>query len=79
MDNRIKSQDWETLSAYLDGQLTPRELTHLETRLSSDPELRTALEELRQTRGVLRSLPKLRVPRNFTLSPEMVGIRRDST
>jgi anti-sigma factor RsiW len=78
MKNQIKSRDWEALSAYLDGQLSNREHTRLETRLRSEPELQVALEELQQTRGVLRSLPKLRVPRNFTLTPEMVGLKRDT-
>ena len=79
MKNQIKSRDWEALSAYLDGQLSNREHTHLQTRLKSDPDLQSALEDLRQTRSVIRSLPKLRVPRNFRLTPEMVGIKRDTT
>jgi len=79
MKNQIKSRDLEVLSAYLDGQLASREQTRLETRLKSDPDLQSALEELRQTRNMLRSLPKLRVPRNFTLTPEMLGFKRDTT
>lgn len=79
MKNQIKSRDWEALSTYLDGQLSNREHTGLETRLKSDPDLQSALEDLRQTRSVIRSLPKLRVPRNFSLTPEMVGIKRDTT
>lgn len=78
MTNRIKSRDWEALSAYLDGQLSTRERTRLETRLRSDSELQAALEELRQTRGVLRRLPRFRVPRNFILTPEMVQLKRDT-
>jgi hypothetical protein len=76
---RSSKRDWEVLSAYIDGQLATRELTRLETRLKSDPELQTALEELRQTRNILRSLPKLRIPRNFTLTPEMLGFKHDTT
>jgi hypothetical protein len=78
MINNIKSRDWEVLSAYLDGQLSSREQTRLETRLKQDPDLQSALEDIRQTRNVLRSLPKLRVPRNFILTPEMVGLKRDT-
>jgi anti-sigma factor RsiW len=77
MKNRIKSRDWEALSAYLDGQLSDRERTRLETRLESEPELQTALEELRQTQGLMRNLPKLKAPRNYTLTPEMVGLKRE--
>ena len=78
MKNRIKSRDWETLSAYLDDQLSSRERARLESRLQNDADLQDALEQLRQTRGVLRSLPKLRVPRNFTLTPQMVGQDRQT-
>lgn len=77
MKNPINSRDWEALSGYLDGQLSDRERTRLETRLERDPELHTALEELRQTRGLLQNLPILRPPRNYTLTPEMVGLKRD--
>lgn len=79
MKNQIKSRDWEALSAYLDGQLSNREHTRLQTRLKSNPDLQSALEDLRQTRSVIRGLPMLRVPRNFRLTPEMVGIKRDKT
>jgi len=41
-------------------------------------ELRTALEEMRRTRAILRSAPILRAPRNYTLKPEMVKIRQQT-
>jgi hypothetical protein len=66
-------RDVEKLSAYLDGQLKPSELARLESRLQTDPELASILKELRQTRGLLRQLPQRRAPRNFTLTPKMVG------
>jgi anti-sigma factor RsiW len=66
-------RDVEKLSAYLDGQLKPSEKARLESRLRSEPELASVLKELRQTRGLLRQLPQRRAPRNFTLTPKMVG------
>jgi hypothetical protein len=36
--------------------------------------LRAAMEDLQRTRMILRSQPTIRAPRNFTLSPQMVGI-----
>lgn len=77
MKTRISSRDWEALSAYIDEQLTARERSRLELRLQSDTNLQTALEELRRTRAVLRSLPKLRAPRNYTLTRQMVPERRE--
>ncbi len=67
--------DIERLSAFLDGQLPQAEKTRLESRLESDPELAAALDELRQTCAILRCTPKRRIPRNFTLTPKMAGLR----
>jgi hypothetical protein len=66
-------RDVEKLSAYLDGQLKPSEVARLETRLHSEPQLASVLKDLRQARGLLRQLPQRRAPRNFTLTPKMVG------
>lgn len=75
MKTTISPREWEALSAYLDGQLGPKDRDRLETRLKGNRELQSALEDLRRTRIVLRSQPRLRAPRNFTLTPEMVGQR----
>jgi hypothetical protein len=66
-------RDVEKLSAYLDGQLKPSETARLESRIQSDPELASILKDLRQARSLLRQLPQRRAPRNFTLTPKMVG------
>jgi hypothetical protein len=76
---RISSRDWEALSAYLDGQLAPKERSRLEKKLQASADLRAAMEELRRTRAVLRSQPRLRAPRNFTLTPEMAGLRKPAS
>ncbi len=68
-------RDVELLSAYLDGRLTPSDAARLEARLLSDANLKATLEDLRQTRAVLRRLPQRKAPRNFQLTPKMVGIR----
>jgi len=66
-------RDVEKLSAYLDGQLKPSEVARLESRLQTEPQLASILQDLRQTRSLLRQLPQRRAPRNFTLTPKMVG------
>jgi negative regulator of sigma E activity len=72
----LRERDLKQLSAYLDGELNPKESARLETRLKADPHLREALRDLDGTRKLLRSLPQVRPPRNFTLSPEMAGIQQ---
>jgi hypothetical protein len=66
-------QDLERLSAYLDNQLSPREKAQLEARLEKETELKATLDDLRQTVRALRSLPVVKPPRHFTLSPQQVG------
>ena len=75
MTTRISPKEWETLSAYLDGQLSANDRIRLERLLTERPEMRVALKDLRRTRDFLRSQPSLRAPRNFTLSPQLAGIR----
>ena len=75
MTNKISNRTLEAMSAYLDDELSPGARRRLETRLEQDPDLRVALEGLQRTRALLRSQPSLRAPRNFTLTPQMAGVR----
>jgi anti-sigma factor RsiW len=68
--------DQELLSAYVDGELTDRERAEVEQRLTHNPQLRAALDDLRQTVALVRSLPDLKAPRNFTLNPAMYGRKK---
>ena len=70
------TRHWTELSAYIDGQLPPKKAARLEKRLSQDSALRVEYQDLLRTRSMLRSLPKRRVPRNFTLTPDMVRAPR---
>jgi len=76
MKSQRMTRHWTELSAYMDGQLPEKAAAHLEKRLSRDSALRAEYEDLLRTRKMLRSLPKRRVPRNFTLTPDMVRAPR---
>lgn len=73
MSKNISPKDWQNLSAYLDGQLPPRESTRLEMRMAQEPNLQQALREMRQTRILVRQAKTLHVPRHFTITPEMAA------
>jgi len=79
MKTKISRRDWQRLSAYVDGKLTVRERSSLEQRLQADVALRSALADLRTLRTALGSLPSVPAPRNFTLTPEMVGRRAEDS
>jgi len=73
MNEQITFKDWEALSAYIDEQLSVRENTRLEKRLETDNVLKAALLEIQKIKAILQSQPIIKAPRNFTLTPEMVG------
>lgn len=69
----LNETDYELLSAYIDEMLEDDERSALEARLQREPDLRQALTALRQTVALVKGLPALRAPRDFTLTAEMVG------
>jgi hypothetical protein len=73
MRAQISNRDYEQISAYIDGQLSSNEQRKLEERLRTRPELQTVVEDLRRTKTLLRMAPHRRAPRNFILTPAMVG------
>lgn len=78
MNGKVSSRDYEALSAYLDGALDERTRALLENRLQVEVQLKQELEALKRTRIILRNQPRLRAPRNFTLTPQMAGVRQPS-
>lgn len=67
--------DLELISAYLDDQLDAQARASLERRLETDPQLAAVYQSMRESRSLLRRLPQRRAPRNFTLTPQMAGIK----
>ncbi len=74
MTEDITRREWEALSAYLDGELNPRDRVRLEKKLNAEQNLRSALTELQRTRSILLNQPIIRAPRNFTLSSSVAGV-----
>ena len=69
----------DTLSAYLDHQIAPAERARVEGHLADCAACQGELDGLRQTVTLLQALPRVPVPRAFTLSEAQVGIRRPQT
>ncbi len=66
----------ELLSAYLDGQASPAERASIDAHLQQCVACQAELESLRRTVTLLQALPRVAVPRAFTLSEAQVGVRR---
>jgi hypothetical protein len=69
-------QDYELLSAYIDGALSPAQRQALEARLEAEPDLQYELNSLRQTVQLIRQLPPPKAPRDFTLDSGMIEPQR---
>jgi hypothetical protein len=78
MLNRFKSEHQqvkEMLSAYLDGELSPKEQARVEKHLAQCADCAQNLHTLRQTVALLRGLPLVAVPRSFAIRPAEVARR----
>ena len=71
----IREKDWTLLSSYLDGELDKKTEDQLKAKMAQDPELQASLSQLRNTKRILKATPEFKIPRNFTLTPEMVGVK----
>lgn len=78
MKPSVSDRDYELISAYLDGEVQPHQKKIVEKRLAQEEQFKLAYEQLLSTRALLRSQPKLRAPRNYTLSPKMVTVSQPS-
>jgi hypothetical protein len=74
-DADVTERDYELLSAYLDDMLDAGERSALEQRLRQDPALQQELDALQDTIALIKQLPTLKAPRNFTLTADMVAIQ----
>lgn len=77
MNNQISAKELELLSSYLDNQLSPSEMKQVQSRLAENAEFQAALSKLRKTKIILSALPARKVPRNFTLPPQIKKNRFD--
>lgn len=66
----------QSLSAYMDGELSPAETARVERHLQECRACRANLATLHQTVGLLRELAVLRAPRSFAVRPQTVTARR---
>jgi hypothetical protein len=77
-NGRIHNQVAELLSAYIDGEVTPRERALVEAHLATCSMCVYNLATLRQAVALLRQLPQVAAPRPFTLHESDIGLVRPS-
>ena len=72
-ERNLSPQDYELLSAYIDGELSDAEQQALQGRLSNDPLLQRELDSLQATVNLIHLIPEMTAPRDFTLTLDMVA------
>jgi hypothetical protein len=78
MNPQVSDRDREQLSALLDGRLAEKERIELERRIAATPALEKEWKQLQRLKAALSSLPRHKVRRSFTLSPDSVPARKTS-
>ncbi|MBW7885948.1 MAG: zf-HC2 domain-containing protein, partial [Caldilineaceae bacterium] len=63
----------ELLSAYIDNAVTERERQLVERAVAEDADIAWRLTTLQETVRLLRTLPPVRLPRSFALTPEQAA------
>lgn len=61
------------ISAYLDGELTPRDHEKLQAEIARDPNLQQRVATMEQIVSLVQAVPLRRTPRNYLLTPSMVA------
>ena len=72
MNKTLTQKDYLLISAYLDGESSVAQKADVEKRLQTNLEFKHAIDELAYTKRVLAAMPRVRAPRNFTLTPDRV-------
>ncbi len=63
----LSARDLRLLTAYLDGELPPREAARVAQRVADDPAWQEAYAAMQAVKQGLHTLPRQRAPRAFTL------------
>jgi len=63
---QLSSEDRESLTAYLDGELSEKASTEMERTIAIDSSVQREAEMLKRTWDLLDELPRPTLPQNFT-------------
>ena len=72
MSRSLSFKDYQLLSAYMDGRISTRDKARVESMLAGDPNFKRTHEEFTRLKKMMKAMPKVKAPRNFTLSAAMV-------
>jgi len=68
MSRSLSFKDYQLLSAYMDGRTSTREKARVEAMLAADADFQTTYNEFSRLKRMMKAVPSVKAPRNFTLS-----------
>lgn len=71
MSRTLTFKDYSMISAYIDGRCSANEKISVERLLESDADYLKTVAEFSRSKKMLKAIPRVKAPRNFTLSPAM--------
>jgi hypothetical protein len=75
MSRTLTFKDYSMISAYIDGRCSAHEKKTVERLLESDTNFQQALTEFNRSKKMLKAIPQVKAPRNFTLSPSIAPLK----
>lgn len=70
---RLKYNEWQLLSDYLDHQLDEAKVQRVELRLKEDEVFRHAYQQLAWSKKLMANAPRRKIPHQFTLTRQMAA------
>jgi hypothetical protein len=71
MSKTLTFKQYQMISAYIDGRCSDREKAKVESLCAANAHFASTLAEFKRSQKMLKALPRVKVPRNFTLSPAL--------
>lgn len=71
MSRSLSFKEYQLLSAYLDGRTSTREKARVEAMLATNADFKQAYNEFTRLKKMIKAVPQVKAPRNFTLSAAM--------
>ena len=71
MSRSLSFKEYQLLSAYMDGRTSTREKARVEAMLADDADFKQAYNEFTRLKKMMKAVPRVKAPRNFTLSAAM--------
>jgi len=75
MSETLSEQQWQLISAALDGELVLEDKKRLDSWIQNNKSVQQAYQSLQQVKRLVQTLPPKPIPHSFILTREMAGLK----